>query len=61
VIELWGLPCQVAKELDALTDDGNFAKGNVRASVAACGIGGENDPVPIVAVSLPPLTGAAVR
>jgi hypothetical protein len=50
VIELWGLPCRVARELDATTDDGNFAKGSLRASVAACSTGGENDPVPVLAV-----------
>ena len=50
VIELWGLPCRVARELEASTDDGNFSKGSLRASVAACTAGGENGPVPIVAV-----------
>lgn len=53
VIELRGLPCRVAQDLDAKTDDGNFAKGNVRASVASCAAGGDNDPVPVVVVALP--------
>ena len=54
VVELRGLPCNVAEELDARNDDGNFATGNIRASVAACGVGGLNDPVPVVAVALRP-------
>lgn len=53
VIELWGLPCQVAQNLDAAHDDGNFSRGNLRAGVAACIVGGENDPVPVMAVALP--------
>jgi hypothetical protein len=49
VIEMWNLPCQVAQELDARIDDGHLLKGNVRASVNACTVGGANDPVPVVA------------
>jgi hypothetical protein len=52
VIELWNLPCHVVRELDERIDDGNFAKGNVRASVSSCAIGGENDPMPVVAVAI---------
>ena len=52
VLELHGLPCRVAEELDARTDDGNFATGNARASVASCIVGGVNDPVPVVAVAI---------
>ena len=53
LIEIWNLPCQVARDLDSRIDDGNFAKGNVRASVEFCDIGGLHDPVPVVAVALP--------
>jgi hypothetical protein len=52
VLELHGLPCNVAEELDARTDDGRFATGNTRASVTHCTVGGANDPVPVVAVAL---------
>ena len=52
VLELHGLPCSVAQELDARTDDGRFATGNTRASVTQCTVGGANDPVPVVAVAL---------
>jgi hypothetical protein len=51
LIELWNLPCGIAQTLDSRTDDGNLAKGNVRASIAACAAGGENDPVRVVAVA----------
>lgn len=54
VIELRGLPCRVAEELDAKTDDGNFSTGNTRANVPSCAVGGVNDPVPVLAVALPP-------
>jgi hypothetical protein len=50
VIELRGLPCNVAEELDARTDDGSFSAGNTRASVARCAMRGLNDPVPVLAV-----------
>lgn len=54
LIELLNVPCQVAQDLDAKTDDGNFATGNTRASVAACvpvgNAGASNDPVPAIAV-----------
>lgn len=53
LIELLNLPCHVARELDAKLDDGDFARGNVRASAASCTIGGDNDPVPALAVALP--------
>lgn len=36
VIELLNVPCPIAQDLDAKMDDGNFATGNVRASVASC-------------------------
>jgi hypothetical protein len=49
VIEMWNLPCEVAQELDSRIDDGHLLKGNLRASVNACTIGGANDPVPVVA------------
>jgi hypothetical protein len=49
VIELWNLPCKVVQELDARIDDGHLLKGNLRASVNHCTIGGANDPVPVVA------------
>ena len=53
LIELLNLPCHVARELDAKLDDGDFARGNVRASAASCTIGGDNDPVPALVVALP--------
>jgi hypothetical protein len=53
VIELVDLPCHVARGLDAKIDDGDFSRGDVRASAASCTIGGDNDPVPTVAVALP--------
>lgn len=52
VIEVATVPCQIAQDLDAKTDDGNFATGNTRASVASCTVDGANDPVPLVAFVL---------
>lgn len=52
VIEVATVPCQIAQDLDAKTDDGNFATGNTRASVASCTVDGANDPVPFVAIGL---------
>lgn len=52
VIEVSNAPCQIAQDLDAKTDDGNFAAGNTRATVASCVVGGSNDPVPTIAVGL---------
>ena len=52
VIEVWNAQCQIALDLDSKTDDGNFATGNTRATVAACVVGGANDPVPTIAVGL---------
>ena len=52
VIEIWNVPCQIAQDLDAKTDDGNFATGNTRATVASCVVGGANDPVATMAVAL---------
>jgi hypothetical protein len=52
VIEVLNLSCRSAQELDAKSDDGNFASGNTRASVASCVEGGTNDPVPSMAVGL---------
>jgi hypothetical protein len=39
--------------LDAKIDDGGFARGSVRASAGSCRIGGEDDPLPAMAVTLP--------
>ena len=52
VIEILNLPCRSAQELDTRSDDGNFASGNTRASVASCTEGGANDPVPAMAFAL---------
>jgi len=52
VIEVLNVPCQIALDLDAKTDDGNFATGNTRASVASCTVDGANDPVPLIAIGL---------
>lgn len=52
VIEVATVPCQIAQDLDSKTDDGNFATGNTRASVASCTVDGANDPVPLVAIGL---------
>ena len=52
VIEVLNLSCRSAQELDAKSDDGNFASGNTRASVASCVEGATNDPVPSVAFAL---------
>jgi len=52
VIEIWNLSCRAAQELDSKTDDGNFATGNTRATVASCVDGTTNDPVPTMAVAL---------
>ncbi len=52
VIEVLNLSCRSAQELDAKSDDGNFASGNTRASVASCAEGSTNDPVPSVALAL---------
>jgi prepilin-type N-terminal cleavage/methylation domain-containing protein len=50
LIEVSTVPCQIAQDLDAKTDDGNFSTGNTRASVASCTVDGANDPVPLIAV-----------
>jgi len=52
VIEVATVPCQIAQDLDAKTDDGNFSTGNTRASVASCTVDGANDPVPLIAIGL---------
>lgn len=52
VIQLLNVSCRGAQEFDTKTDDGNFASGNTRASVASCTEGGANDPVPAIAVGL---------
>ncbi|HET9384463.1 MAG TPA: hypothetical protein VFO67_04890, partial [Gemmatimonadales bacterium] len=52
VIEVLNLSCRSAQELDTKSDDGNFASGNTRASVASCVEGGTNDPVPSLALAL---------
>jgi hypothetical protein len=53
VIEVWSAQCQIAQDLDAKTDDGNFATGNTRATIAACVVGAAaTDPVPTIAVGL---------
>ena len=54
VVELFGLPCQVAREFDAQHDDGDFASGNIRSNVLLCAAGDPNDPVALVAVALRP-------
>lgn len=52
VIEMRNLPCHVAREFDEKADDGDFAKGKMRASAPSWVIDGENDPMP-VAIALP--------
>ena len=52
VIEISGLPCETAMGLDSKMDDGNFATGNIRASVSTCTPGGTNDPVPYLDIAL---------
>lgn len=52
VIEILNIPCRSAQELEAKTDDGNFASGNTRASVASCTEGETNDPVAAIGVAL---------
>jgi type II secretory pathway pseudopilin PulG len=52
VIEILNLPCRSAQELDVKSDDGNFASGKARASVASCTEGATNDPVPAMALAL---------
>jgi len=52
LIEVATVPCQIALDLDAKTDDGNFSTGNTRASVASCTVDGANDPVPLMALGL---------
>ena len=52
VIEVLNVSCRAAQELDAKSDDGNFASGSTRASVATCTEGGANDPVPSIALAL---------
>jgi prepilin-type N-terminal cleavage/methylation domain-containing protein len=52
VIEVLNISCRGAQDLDNKSDDGNFASGNTRASVASCTEGGANDPVPAIAVAL---------
>jgi prepilin-type N-terminal cleavage/methylation domain-containing protein len=52
LIEVLNVPCQIAQDLDAKTDDGNFSSGNTRASVANCTVDGANDPVPVIGLGL---------
>jgi prepilin-type N-terminal cleavage/methylation domain-containing protein len=52
LIEVRNVPCRIAEDLDAKTDDGNFATGSTRASVASCTVDGANDPVAVVALAL---------
>jgi len=52
VIQLLNVSCRGAQEFDTKSDDGNFASGNTRASVASCTEGSTNDPVPAIAVGL---------
>ena len=52
LIEVLNVPCRIAEDLDAKTDDGNFATGSTRASVASCTVDGANDPVAVVALAL---------
>lgn len=47
-IQLLNQPCDTARAIDLKLDDGDFATGNVRASVATCTPKGANDPVPII-------------
>jgi len=54
VVELLGVPCQVAREFDAQHDDGAFATGNIRANDALCAAGDRNDAIVVVAVALRP-------
>jgi prepilin-type N-terminal cleavage/methylation domain-containing protein len=56
-IQLLNQPCNTAQALDNKLDDGNFATGNIRASVATCVSAGKsnagiNDPVPILDIAL---------
>ncbi len=52
VIEILNLSCRAAQEFDVKSDDGLFASGNTRASVASCVEGSTNDPVPSMALAL---------
>lgn len=52
LIELRNVPCRIAEDLDAKTDDGDFATGDTRATVASCAVDGANDPVAVVALAL---------
>ena len=46
-IELTNQPCQTAQDIDTKLDDGNFATGNIMASLASCTPGDSTtDPVP---------------
>lgn len=51
-VQLLNQPCDTALAIDAKLDDGNFATGNIRASVATCVSKGLNDPVPIIDIAL---------
>ena len=50
-IELTNQPCETAKAIDSKLDDGDFATGNIRASVTSCTPGGSNDPVPYLDIA----------
>ena len=53
VIEFANLPCELAQDIDRKLDDGNFATGNIQASVATCDpVVPTNDPVPFLAMPL---------
>jgi len=50
-IELTNQPCETAKGIDSKLDDGDFATGNIRASVTSCTPGSSNDPVPYLDIA----------
>ena len=51
-IELTNQPCATAQGIDSKLDDGNFASGNIQASVTSCSPGVTNDPVPYLDIAL---------
>lgn len=51
-IEFTNQPCETAKAIDSKLDDGDFATGNIRASVTSCTPGSSNDPVPYLDIAL---------
>lgn len=52
IVEFANIPCTLVQSMESRIDDGDFATGRARASVANCTPNQVNDPVPFYAVSV---------